>query len=56
MGILKVATLQPVGGGTTITLNSSEINVGAGITFESNGQAITQVSSQQHHLGVMVHN
>ena len=40
MGILNVDNIQPVGGGTTITLNSSEINVGAGITFESNGQAI----------------
>ena len=39
MGILNVDNIQPVGGGTTITLNSSEINVGAGITFESNGQA-----------------
>ena len=40
MGILNVDNIQPVGGGTTITLNSSEINVGTGITFESNGQAI----------------
>ena len=40
MGILNVDNIQPVGGGTTITLNSSEINVGAGITLESNGQAI----------------
>ena len=39
MGILNVDNIQPVGGGTTITLNSSEINVGTGITFESNGQA-----------------
>ena len=40
MGILNVDTIKPVGGGTTITLSTSEINVGAGITFESNGQAI----------------
>ena len=40
MGILNVDNIQPVGGGTTISLNSSEINVGTGITFESNGQAI----------------
>ena len=39
MGILNVDNIQPVGGGTTITLNSSEINVGTGVTFESNGQA-----------------
>jgi len=40
MGILNVDTIKPVGGGTTITLSTSEINVGTGITFESNGQAI----------------
>jgi len=39
MSILSVNTIQPIGSGNTITLNASEVNVGAGITIESNGQA-----------------
>jgi len=40
MSILSVDTIQPIGSGTTITLNAAKIVVGTGITFESNGQAI----------------
>ena len=39
MSILSVDTIQPIGSGTTITLNAAKIVVGTGITFESNGQA-----------------
>ena len=40
MSILSVDTIQPIGSGSTVTLNASKIAVGTGITFESNGQAI----------------
>jgi len=40
MSILSVDTIQPIGSGSTVTLNSAKIVVGTGITFESNGQAI----------------
>ena len=39
MSILSVDTIQPIGSGTTITLNAAKTVVGTGITFESNGQA-----------------
>ena len=40
MSILSVDTIQPIGSGSTVTLNAAKIVVGTGITFESNGQAI----------------
>ena len=39
MSILSVDTIQPIGSGSTVTLNAAKIVVGTGITFESNGQA-----------------
>ena len=40
MSILSVDTIQPIGSGSTVTLNTAKTAVGTGITFESNGQAI----------------
>jgi len=40
MSILSVDTIQPIGSGSTVTLNAAKTVVGTGITFESNGQAI----------------
>ena len=40
MSILSVDTIQPIGSGSTVTLNAAKTAVGTGITFESNGQAI----------------
>tara|TARA_B100000886_G_scaffold321680_1_gene264077 strand:- start:673 stop:1668 length:996 start_codon:yes stop_codon:yes gene_type:complete len=40
MSILSVDTIQPIGSGSTVTVNAAKIVVGTGITFESNGQAI----------------
>ena len=40
MSILSVDTIQPIGSGSTVTLNAAKIVVGTGITFESNGQVI----------------
>ena len=37
---LVASTIQPIGSGSTVTLNAAKIVVGTGITFESNGQAI----------------
>ena len=62
MSILSVDTIQPIGSGTTITLNAAKTVVGTGITFESNGQAtyagiITATSfsgSGAHLSGVLI--
>ena len=44
MSILSVDTIQPIGSGSTVTLNAAKFVVGTGITFESNGQAIYALS------------
>ena len=40
MSILSVDKISPIGSGTTITLDAAKINVGTGVTLESNGQGI----------------